>query len=207
MSLRVVFDFGAVLFRWRPALVVARAMPHRARTAEQLRHSVRDCFQDYGGDWGQFDLGHIDEQEVLARIHRRTGWSVEELRRLMACVKAELQPQAPVLALLLQLRERGVPLSYLSNMPGSLAEGLERQNPLHVWFESGVFSSRVQLGKPDPAIFALAAQRFEHAPSDCLLIDDNAANIEAARACGWQAERFVGAPALQQALRHRGLIG
>lgn len=207
MSLRVVFDFGAVLFRWRPAVVVARAMPHRARTAEQLRQTVRDCFQDYGGDWGQFDLGHIGEDEVQARIQARTGWQADELRRLMASVKAELQPQPAVLALLLQLRERNVPLSYLSNMPGSLADGLERQNPLQHWFESGVFSSRVHLGKPDPALFALAAQRYGSLPADCLLIDDNAANFDAARACGWQAERFVGAPALQQALRARGLIG
>ena len=26
MSLRVVFDFGAVLFRWRPAVVLAQAL-------------------------------------------------------------------------------------------------------------------------------------------------------------------------------------
>ena len=87
-----------------------------------------------------------------------------------------------------------------------LADGLERQNPLHEWFESGVFSSRVKLGKPDPAIFALAAARYGSAPGDCLLIDDNAANIAAAQACGWQAERFVDAPRLLLALRQRGLL-
>jgi putative hydrolase of the HAD superfamily len=75
MNLRVVFDFGAVLFRWRPSWVVAQALPQCARSPAELRRAVQDCFQDYGGDWGQFDLGHIGEDEVLARIQSRTGWS------------------------------------------------------------------------------------------------------------------------------------
>lgn len=206
MNLRVVFDFGAVLFRWRPSWVVAQALPQCARSPAELRRAVQDCFQDYGGDWGQFDLGHIGEDEVLARIQSRTGWSDAALKNLMLAVRAELQAQPAVLAALLQLQQRGLPLSYLSNMPAPLADGLERQNPLHEWFGSGVFSSRVKLGKPDPAIFELAAARYGSAPGDCLLIDDNAANIAAAQACGWQAERFVDAPRLLLALRQRGLL-
>lgn len=206
MSLRVVFDFGAVLFRWRPGVVVARAWPQRARSAAMLRQTVQDCFQAYGGDWGDFDLGLIGVAELGERIERRTGWPRGELGALLDAARAELQPQAPVLALLLQLQARGWPLSYLSNMPAPLAAGLLRQHPLHQWFESGLFSSEVKRAKPDPACFALACERFGTPAANCLLIDDNPANIEAASACGWQAERFTGAAALRAQLQARGLL-
>ena len=39
-----------------------------------------------------------------------------------------------------------------------------------------------------------------------LFIDDNRDNIEAARACGWQAHHFVDAPTLALDLRKRGLL-
>ena len=164
-------------------------------------------FQGYGGDWGDFDLGLIDADTLAERIAKRSGLPRAALGELIAAVPDELRPQPAVLSLLLQLRERGQALSFLSNMPAPYAEQLERRYPLRDWFESGVFSARVRLSKPDPALFALAATEFGSAPGDCLLIDDHPANIEAARACGWQAELFVDAARLRQALRQRGLLG
>jgi putative hydrolase of the HAD superfamily len=207
MSLRVVFDFGAVLFRWRPAVVLAHHLPQQATSLAALQAAVAALFQGYGGDWGQFDLGHIDETVLAERLSQRTAWPRAQLAALIAAVPTELRPQPAVLSLLLQLKSRGLPLSYLSNMPASYAEHLERSYPLAHWFESGLFSGRVHLSKPDPAIFALAAERFGTGPQDCLLIDDHPANIEAAKAGGWQAELFIDAPRLRAALQARGLLG
>ena len=60
--------------------------------------------------------------------------------------------------------------------------------------------------KNDPAIFALAARRFGHAPGAMLLVDDNADNVASARACGWQAHHFADAEKLAADLRRRGLL-
>jgi 2-haloacid dehalogenase len=70
-----------------------------------------------------------------------------------------------------------------------------------------VVSGIEKIAKPDPAIFALAAQRFCLAPGMMLFIDDNEANVTSARACGWQAYHFRDAAGLAQELRGRGLIG
>ncbi len=204
---RVVFDFGAVLFRWRPAHVVRTVWPHRARTEAELAQTVADCFQAYGGDWGAFDQGLIDEQVLAERMQARMGWPVAEVLALVAAIDAELQVQPGVLALLLELKAAGHRLSYLSNMPTVLSRGLLARNPLPTWFESGVFSCDVRLIKPDPALFALAAQSFGEQPTDCLLIDDHPANIEAAHAGGWQAELFTTPALLAEALNARGLLG
>lgn len=45
----------------------------------------------------------------------------------------------------------------------------------------------MKLGKPDPAIFELLAQRHGLVAADTLFIDDLLANVQAAQALGWQA--------------------
>lgn len=202
--MRVVFDFGAVLFRWRPAVVLQQQLGPRSLAA--LQQAQREVLQGYGGDWGDFDLGFIGEAELTRRIAARTAWPEARLRALIAAVPDELRAQPAVLSLLLQLRQRGHPLSFLSNMPRSYADELERRYPLGHWFDSGLFSGRIGLSKPDPRVFAAAATHFGSPAESCLLIDDHPANVEAARGAGWQAELFVDAPGLQAALRARGLL-
>jgi 2-haloacid dehalogenase len=70
-----------------------------------------------------------------------------------------------------------------------------------------VVSGVERLAKPDPAIFALAARRFGHAPERMLFIDDNAANVASARALGWNVHHFTrGAETLAANLQALGLI-
>lgn len=206
MSLTPVFDFGGVVFRWRPAQLVAKVWPQRARTAVALRDTVAQLFQGYTGDWGRFDQGLLDEAGLIEAVCARTGWGTDEMRALLAAVPEELVPQPEVVALIEGLRERGHRPVFLSNMPAPLALHLERHFPLRQWFDSGVFSSAEKLCKPDHALFSLAAQRFGRAPAELLLLDDHPVNIEAARACGWQAELFEDAAGAASALRARGLL-
>ena len=173
---RIVFDFGGVLFRWRPQELVQRELPHRAPDAASAERWVTDIFQSYGGDWGEFDRGAIEADVLARRIALRTGLSVDEVNRVIVGAPQELQPVAAVVDLLARLREQGSPLYYLSNMPAPFAAHLEREHRFMKWFADGVFSSRVQLIKPDPAIFAYAAQAFGEQPGDLVFLDDHLPN-------------------------------
>lgn len=205
-SPRFVFDFGAVVFRWRPAAVMAAAWPEHADDLDWIEQAVRDCFQSYGGDWGRFDQGLIDV-DTLARHHNaRLGWPPERVHAVVAAAEQELQARRDVLAVMGALRAAGHRLSYLSNMPAPLARALQASHPLTDWFESGVFSSDVRLCKPDPALFALAAKRFGEEAKNCLLIDDHPANVTGAQAAGWQAIAFTEVASLSDALRARGWL-
>jgi putative hydrolase of the HAD superfamily len=75
-------------------------------------------------------------------------------------------------------------------MPAPFAAHFERTHDFMNLFESGVFSSRVQLLKPAPEIFEHAAALFRRRPADLLFLDDHLPNIDAARAAGWQAVHF-----------------
>jgi putative hydrolase of the HAD superfamily len=205
--MKVVFDLGAVVFRWRPAVLLSQVLPHRAADAVRAEALVRSFFQDFdGGDWGAFDRGTIGVPQLVPRMAERLGLPASEVQQVVDAVPAELQLLPDTLALMQRLRTAGHGLHYLSNMPAPYAEHLEGRFPFEQWFDGGVFSSRVQLIKPEPAIYALAQRQFEAAPDELLFIDDSPRNVEAARAAGWQALHFTDAQRLQADLLAAGLL-
>jgi HAD superfamily hydrolase (TIGR01509 family) len=205
-DLRVVFDFGAVVFQWQPARMLMRELPLRATDAAQAAHWAAQIFQGYTGDWADFDCGVVAVPELVARISARTGLRPDEAQTAIDGVAGELQPQADMVALLQRLHAGGRRLHYLSNMPAPVADLLEVRDPFMACFESGVFSCRVHRIKPDPAIYRLAAERFGAAAQDLVFIDDHPPNVAAARALGWDAFVFTGAAQAEAELRARQLI-
>ena len=191
----VVFDFGAVLFQWQPMRLLQQAVPELAPDEAAARALAPRIFESFnlGSDWAQFDLGKVDEAALAERIGRRIGVAPALIRRVIDGIPAHLQPQGAAVALLRRLRAAGHRMYYLSNMPEPYAAHLENENGFVGEFADGIFSARVGLMKPDAAIFELAEQRFGLVPADTLFIDDHAGNVEAARARGWQAVRFVDA--------------
>lgn len=204
--MNIVFDFGGVLFHWRPPELLARLLPHRVPDADAAQRLVDDFFQGYGGDWGDFDRGSVEPGALAERIARRTGLTVGEARRVIDGVPAELTPMAPTVALLRHLHATGRPLYFLSNMPEPYARHLEAAHDFLGLFRGGVFSARAGLCKPEPAIFEHCTRRFDLDPSSILFIDDVAQNVAAARDAGWQALQFVDAAQCVQALRERGVL-
>ena len=200
----LVFDFGRVVFRWRPEALVASVLPHRAVDPAALQHWVGQVFQAYGGDWGDFDRGVVEPPELARRIAARTGLAEPEVAALIEACTDELAPLPDTVAWLRRLRAQGRPLHYLSNMPEPFAAHFERTHDFMRLFESGVFSSRVQLIKPDPAIFERAARVFGRAPADLLFLDDHLPNIAAARAAGWEAVHFVDAAQAEAEVAAKG---
>ena len=201
---RTVFDFAGVLFQWRPLALLQQLLPAQATDEVSAAHWAAQIFQAYGGDWAEFDRGTVEPEALVERISRRTGLAADAVRAVVHGVPLALQPVAATVDLFERLRAAGPPLYYLSNMPASYADHLERHNPFLAGFADGVISARVQLSKPDPAIFVLAAQRFGVTPGDLVFLDDVATNVAAAQAAGWQALRFIDAAQAEAELRAAG---
>jgi len=204
--MNVVFDFGGVVFRWQPHELLARVLPHRAGSEAAAAALVGEFFQGYSGDWGDFDRGTVDEVRLAHRIAGRTGLPVDDVQQVIAAVPGELQPVPQTVQLLERLRERGHRLYFLSNMPAPYARHLEDTHEFMRWFDGGLFSSRVQLVKPEPAIFHEAQRRFGAAAGELLFIDDHALNVTAARALGWQGIHFLSAAQCEAELTARRLL-
>ena len=204
--MNVVFDFGGVVFRWQPYELMPRLLPQRARDEASTHALVTDFFQGYNGDWGEFDRGVLEAPQLAQLIASRTGIALADVRKVIDAVPAELQPIPQTVALIRRLRERGHRLFYLSNMPAPYADHLASVNPLEEWFLDGVFSSRIKLIKPDPAIFRASAARFGIEARESVFIDDHRPNIEAARVLGWQAVHYLSHQQLEADLAGKGLL-
>jgi putative hydrolase of the HAD superfamily len=188
--LNIVFDFGGVLFTWQPHEFIARLLPERAGAPAAAHALVGEFFQGYGGDWGEFDRGTIAPGPLAERIARRTGLALADVERVMNAVPTELTPIAGTVDLLRRLHAHGHSLYFLSNMPLPYADHLDATHDFIALFRAGVYSSRVGLIKPEPAIFAHASSTFGIAANDTLFIDDVASNVTAAREAGWRALHF-----------------
>lgn len=201
--MKFVFDFAGVLFRWQPLALLRREVPHLAPDEARAAHWAAQIFQGYGGDWGDFDRGMVAMPDLVQRIARRTGLAPADVQRVVDAVPHELQPLADSVALLRRLHEAGQTLFFISNMPAPFADHLEARHDFVRWFRDGVFSARVHLNKPEPAIFELAAARFGAAPAEMVFLDDHLPNVQAAQALGWHALQFSSAEQAATELRDR----
>jgi HAD superfamily hydrolase (TIGR01509 family) len=205
--MHLVFDMAGVLLQWQPHSLLQRALASLALDDAEARAWVPRFFENFGGDWAEFDRGMVEPPVLAERITRRTGLPLAEVHAVIAGVPEVLQPMSESLALLQRLRDQGRTLHYLSNMPAPYADVLEAAHGhLFMHFEDGLFSGRVRMVKPEPEIFEHAVQRFGLEPATVLFIDDAPSNVAAARAAGWQALQFVDAAQCERELVQRQLL-
>lgn len=203
--MNVVFDFGAVLFTWQPAHIVADAFPARAATpadAKQLAHAV------FGHqDWHNFDRGLMEMDVVIERTASRLKLDQAKVQALVQGIAERLQPIADTVAVLQALqrkRQQGDSvrgLYFLSNMPAPYARELEQKHAFLKHFDGGIFSGDVLCSKPDPGIYSLLQSRYGLVPGSTVFIDDLRANVDAAKALGWKGIHFKSAAQLADELR------
>jgi putative hydrolase of the HAD superfamily len=185
MTIRnVIFDFGGVLFRWRPREIVDAFYSDAAQRAALDEHVFRHS------DWIDIDRGTIDEAEAAARFAARVGRPVEEMRALFDAVRAALVPIAGTVALLERLRARGLKLYALSNISEATFGHLRERHGFFDLFDGIVISAAVKLVKPEPAIFEHLRERFGLDFAASVFVDDLPPNVASARALGLRSILF-----------------
>lgn len=114
--------------------------------------------------------------------------AAETLRRF----RAELQPIPHAAHALTWIR--GPKAVASSSAMDRIRTSLEVTGLLR-FFEGRLFSaSQVADGKPAPDLFLAAAAKLEADPADCIVVEDSAAGITAAKAAGMTPIGFIGAP-------------
>jgi putative hydrolase of the HAD superfamily len=190
--MNIVFDFGGVLFNWKPLDLLQQQFPQHAPNEARAREVAAAIFQahDPAGDWAEFDRGTADAEVLVPRIAQRTGLPPEMLHALIAAIPPHLVPQADTVAFLHRLKAEDHRLLFLSNMPAPFAAHLEVSHDFLGLFDDGIFSAHIGLIKPEREIFVEAQRRFDIRPEDTVFFDDYLFNIDAARAEGWHAIHF-----------------
>jgi putative hydrolase of the HAD superfamily len=157
--------------------------------------------------WEDVSLGRADLHERLAPVLARIAphLSTEVLTNYWFEHDARLD--IALLEDLGRLRAEGVELH--------LATVQEHHRARYLWetlgfrgkFDAMHYAADLGCAKPDPAFFRAIEARTGFGPRDLLLIDDRAANIEGAQACGWGAQLWDGTRRLSDILLEAGVPG
>ena len=186
----LVFDLGQVMIRWEPEALVRQFFPNRCGTDAQAQELAHACFRSPA--WSAFDAGLSDTDGVAQQLALRIKEPLPKVRAMVVDIAHALTPIAASVALLQQLHQwrraqatSVLNLFYLSNMPEPYADHLIASHTFFSCFDGGVFSGRVKLAKPDPAIYALAESALALVPAHTVFFDDHMPNVQAATERGW----------------------
>jgi epoxide hydrolase-like predicted phosphatase len=191
----VISDFGGVLTN-KLIEAFAAFQDETGISMEQLGRAMQRVAQR-DGEYPLFRLerGELSEPQFLDDL----SWGLESelghrptLHRFREIYFEALHPNAAMLELMRELRDRGLRMAILTNNVREWEELWRSKLPLDEIFELIVDSAWVGMRKPDPRIYQLTVERLGDGlePADCLFVDDNELNVEAARALGMTAVRF-----------------
>lgn len=196
-----LFDLGGVLIDWNPRYL------YRPRFAGDEAGMERFLAEVVPQSWNhEIDAGKPMAQAVAERIKRhpehaemialwRDGWE----QMLGDAI-------AGTVAILAELRKRGVRLLALTNWSAETFPIAQRRFEFLQWFEDIVVSGQVGLAKPDPRIFFLAIERCRLNLARTVFIDDITHNVEAGRKSGLRALQFRDPGQLRVEMGELGLL-
>lgn len=195
-----VFDVGRVLFDWNLRYLFEKLIDEPDQLDWFLTHVLTE-------EWHfQTDAGRpLAEMvpELSARFPEHAHLVDAYCERFNETIDRPIEGSH---ALVRRLAEAGVPLFALTNFGAEFFAGFRPTEPIFDVFDDIVVSGEECVAKPDPRIYQICERRFGRAPRELFFIDDNPANIAAARERGWQAHLFEGADGLEAELVRLGLL-
>ena len=191
----VISDFGGVLTN-KLIEAFAAFQDETGISAEQLGRAM----QRVGERDGEYPLFRLERGEVTeVDFLENLSWGLEDelghrptLHRFREIYFDALHPNEPMLDLMRELRGQGFRMAILTNNVREWEELWRSKLPLDEIFEVIVDSGWVGMRKPQHEIYHLTIERLGDGlgPTDCLFVDDNELNVEAARELGMIAVQF-----------------
>lgn len=196
----VIFDLGGVLLDWDPRYLYRKLFDDEERMEHFLGHvctmewhEANDLGVPFEITCAQLAAEHPEHAEHIWAWGQRTEEMVGG-------------PIKGTVAILRELKDRGVPVYALTNMEATTyPRRRERYDFLH-WFDGTVVSSSEGIVKPDERIFRVLLERYGLEATSTLMIDDNPRNVAAAEAVGMPTVLFESPEALRRVLEERGVL-
>jgi HAD superfamily hydrolase (TIGR01509 family) len=195
----IVFDFGNVLGFFSHRKAAEQLAVYSPLSADDILNRYLDPRLEDDFESGRMSLPAFRQ---LVRQRCRVTCSDEQLDLAIADM---FTPNEEVCSLIPALKPR-YRLVLLSNTNELHALHFRRQfADTLAHFDALVLSHEVGLRKPCADIYARCCKLGDCAPEGCLFIDDLPANIEAARACGWQGIVYHRGLDLRRELQRKGI--
>lgn len=194
-----VFDLGGVFVDWNP-IYLFRKLFATEEEAQWFQDNI--CTKDWNLE---FDAGDIYAEGVAKLITRFPRY----WREIQAYDKRWKETFGGFIQGTIDIHDEliaaEVPTFAITNFSWEKWVSCLGEWPFLEKFDGVVVSGLERLVKPDPRIYRLFSERYGLAPEACVFIDDNLANVVAARAAGMHALQFTDAETLRAELIALGL--
>ena len=106
---------------------------------------------------------------------------------------SHINPISGVVDLLNELRNKRIPMAVASSSDQDTVELIMEKSGLNEYFRYLVSSSKIGKSKPEPDIFLYTAKLMNTLPEKCVVIEDSANGIKAAKAANMYCVAYGGA--------------
>lgn len=181
----IIFDIGNVLlhFSWREHFA---SFGYSSEVQEKLAKATV-----LSEDWKETDLGILSYEEIYDLFVKNDPSVEREIRESLTNISGMLTQYDYAVPWIQELKSRGYQVLFLSNFSEkALTEGAADMTFLP-YMDGGVFSFKVKLVKPDPAIYRLLLDQYHLLAEECVFMDDTLPNVEAAIALGIHGIHFL----------------
>ncbi|HEY3311853.1 MAG TPA: HAD family phosphatase [Anaerolineales bacterium] len=181
----LVFDFGGVLLDWDPRRLFIKLFDGDTEAMEKFITEV-----DFFGWNFEQDRGRTFAEGV-AELSARFPHYAEVINAYD--VRWEETMDGPIQATvdkLQPLKDNGHRLFALSNWSEEKYHFVNHKWPFFELFEAILISGQVRLAKPDPRFFEMMLEQIGRPATECVFIDDSAANVAAAGQMGFKTIHF-----------------
>jgi putative hydrolase of the HAD superfamily len=195
----IVFDFGNVVAYFDHYQTLNKLTAHTDMTAEAMYAAVFDTDLE-----DAFESGRLSAADFLARFRRLCRLCCDDAHLHAACADI-FRPNPDVCGLLPVLKPHyRLLLGSNTNELHAVQFRCQFADVLR-HFDHLVLSFEVGVRKPRAGFFEHCQRLAGCPPRECLFIDDLPANVEGARACGWQGIVYTGIEDLRARLASLGI--
>jgi putative hydrolase of the HAD superfamily len=175
-----------------------RFAEYLAREHGLTHEHTRDFFQ---GVFLECLVGRADLKTAIAPFLARWGWPDTVDAFLERWFREEDAPDQRMLAVIAEMRRRGIPCYLATNQERYRLAYMREQMGFGQIFDGIFASAEIGAMKHDRAFYA-AVTEILRSPADAIMFwDDSVSNVDAARAYGWNAKHYSDFATFQAAVQ------
>ncbi len=185
MMKHIIFDVGMVLADFSWERLFGRLGIQGSDFERVADATVRSAV------WGDYDRSLLKDEEILNRFIANDPEEEKYIRLFWENIKDSISCFPYADTWVKSLREKGYGCYVLSNYPRRTYELTKEKLTFEKHMNGLLYSFQVQQIKPEPEIFQTLLTRFGLAAQECVFMDDNLKNVEAAKKLGIHAILFT----------------
>jgi FMN phosphatase YigB (HAD superfamily) len=197
----MIFDIGRVIVRVNLSRSIGK-LGKRDVSADSHLQVLRELEADQR--WLDWQEGRMTAREWHAHLAKKYEFS-NDFEEFCAIWNSVLEPGAILPDALFEQLSESCRLALLSNTDPIHVAHMEATFPFVHHFSVRIYSCRVGLSKPSPAIFHRALRELAALPEEVMFVDDVYDNARAAARLGINAFQFVSAQELMAEFSRLGI--